>query len=424
MLEDSSQLLASIRGLLKQGAVGEAARATDAALLHAPDDRELHYLRGLAGIRLNDHARAIAAFERALSIDPNYALAWLALGNARARVGDFRGAAAAYAETLSREPDWTDAQFNLGLVCERIGELPRAARAFHAAWSRNPMLFDAAKKCVATLAQCVQTGETFAGTAKPPIAVGETSFTVVVCSIDDAKQRHVEALYHRLFEGAVHEIVVVRNPRSLAWAYNKAIANANSDVVVLSHDDIDILAPDFAGQLCQALQTFEVVGVVGSTSVQGPAVGWSGHPHLRGWITHHASENAEWNADVLDPRPTNAKIALLDGVLIAAHRGAFVDVPFDEVTFDGFHLYDLDWSYRASCAGYRLGTIGNLRVVHASRGTYDDAWQKYADRFCQKHRIYRTEPAPASFFGASFSCEEHVRCFFDLLIALSGQHSP
>jgi len=421
MLEDPSQLRASIRELLKRGAVDDAARASDAALLQAPDDKELHYLPGLAGSRSHDYARAIAAFEHALSIDPNDALAWLALGNVRARVRDFRGAAAAYAETLSREPDWTDVQFNLGLVCERNGETPRAARAFHAAWSRNPMLFDAAKKCVAALATCVQNGDMFATEATPFVPPGETSFTIVVCSIDEAKQRRVEALYRRLLEGAVHEIVVVRNPRSLAWAYNTTIANATSDVIVLSHDDIDILASDFAGQLSRALQTFDAVGVVGSTRVRGPAVGWSGHPHLRGWITHHASDEGAWHADVLDPRSTNGKIAVLDGVLIAARRRAFVDIPFDEVTFDGFHLYDLDWSYRASSAGYRLGTVGNLRVVHASRGTYDDAWQKYADRFCQKHRIYRTEPAPASFFGATFTCEEHVRGFFDLLDALSAQ---
>ncbi len=94
-------------------------------------------------------------------------------------------------------------------------------------------------------------------------------------------------------------------------------------------------------------------------------------------------------------------------------------MPFDAETFDGFHLYDIDWSYRASRAGFRLGVAGELLVVHASRGAYDAAWQGYADRFRSKHNAGRRPPEPSSFFAASPDSGDQVRTFYALLAALS-----
>jgi GT2 family glycosyltransferase len=243
--------------------------------------------------------------------------------------------------------------------------------------------------------------------------------TIVLRSIDDAKHDRVVALYRRLFANVAHEIVSIRNVHSLAEAYNEAVAHSAAEIVLLSHDDIDVLAPDFAWRLSRQLCHVDAVGVIGSTRMDGPAVGWSGHPHLRGWITHHAPADATWSVDVLDPREVGGEIVILDGVLLAARREVFTAVPFDAETFDGFHLYDIDWSYRASRAGFRLGVAGELLVVHASRGAYDAAWQRYADRFCSKHNAGRTPPEPSSFFGASLESADQVRTFYALLAALS-----
>jgi len=160
------------------------------------------------------------------------------------------------------------------------------------------------------------------------------------------------------------------------------------------------------------LREFDAVGVVGSTRMDGPAAGWSGHPHLRGWITHRAPNDATWRVDVLDPRPTAGDIVVLDGVMLAARREVFTAVRFDAETFDGFHLYDIDWSYRAARAGFHLGVAGELMVVHASRGQYGAAWECYADRFCAKHDAGRTPPAPSSFFGATLDSPDQVRAFY------------
>ena len=346
---------------------------------------------------------------------------WLARGNAYARGGQPAAAAEAYRETLAREPDWYDARFNLGLMQKQLGDRASAIRAFHAAWVGDPLLFAAARQCVATIADSVRAGErTDAPLPAVDPATPDRAVSIVICSIDDARHERAVALYRRLFAAVRHEIVSIRNARSLAEAYNWALRHSVADVVVLSHDDVDILAPDFAVRLFGRLQAFDVVGVAGSTRSDGPAIGWSGHPHLRGWITHRVPDSMNWQVDVLDPRPVAGDIVLLDGVLLAGKREAFHAVPFDDVNFDGFHLADLDWSYRAAKAGARLGVVGDLLLVHASRGNYDATWQRYADRFCRKHDAGRSPPAPSSFFGASLDNPEQVRAFFGYLAELSS----
>ena len=60
------------------------------------------------------------------------------------------------------------------------------------------------------------------------------------------------------------------------------------------------------------------------------------------------------------------------------------DVLFDEVTFDHFHLYDIDFSYRAHLRGYRLAVCRDIFLIHDSLGRFDAAWEEYRKRFESK----------------------------------------
>ncbi len=218
-----------------------------------------------------------------------------------------------------------------------------------------------------------------------------------------------------------HEIIAVRDARSLAEAYNRALGRCRGDLIILSHDDIDILAPDFATRLVRSLQTFDVVGVAGGTVFKGPQWKSCGHPHLRGWITHPSANGKCYLAGVLSPRPVSHDVVTLDGVFLAAHRDVFTDVRFDEDTFDGFHLYDIDWSYRVAQAGFRLGVAGDLLLVHSSRGRFGDEWVRYADRFCAKHRVEPAPAGPAMLFEAELENSDQVRQFYARLETLATE---
>ena len=54
-------------------------------------------------------------------------------------------------------------------------------------------------------------------------------------------------------------------------------------------------------------------------------------------------------------------------------------------TFDGFHHYDLDFTFAAHLAGFRLGIASDIHILHESSGAHDEKWHHYLARFEQKY---------------------------------------
>ena len=158
--------------------------------------------------------------------------------------------------------------------------------------------------------------------------------SVIICSIDTAKFAAVEATYAAHMGAAPYEIVGVHDARSLCEGYNRGLRRARGDVCVFSHDDIEILSDELGGTLERHLASWDVVGVAGTTRM-----------HAMGWA--------------------NSGIRYARGV-----------------------VYDTDFTFRCHLAGYRLAVCLDIRLIHFSEGTVDDAWQKYADRFREKHAAH------------------------------------
>ncbi|MBF0333060.1 MAG: glycosyltransferase [Alphaproteobacteria bacterium] len=234
--------------------------------------------------------------------------------------------------------------------------------------------------------------------ARPPVPVrlGPPPFvSLVICSIDDAKWRAVVAMYGRLLAGRPHEIIGLHDARSLSEAYNRGLARSRGDIVVFSHDDVEFLTDDFADRLAGHLEQFDVIGVAGTTRVAGPSWIQGGWRVMRGQVTTPERQGPRLRVDVYGvDGPVTGDIQAVDGLFVACRREVAETVRFDEATFDGFHLYDTDFGWRAFRAGFRLGVANDLPVLHASRGTLGPAWSGYAQRFLDKY--------PDQGFQASF----------------------
>lgn len=377
-----------------------------------------HHHLGEAHRALGSGADAERCFKAAIAIDPACAEAHNSLGILYQSQGRIADAALSFERAVAARPSWGSAYFNLGLARKEQGQTKASIRTFFDGWSADGRSSEAASQCVVTLAAAVRAG--LAGPA-PITCLGpvDLSFSIVFCSIDDAKCEKTVALYEHLFAGVDHEIIAIRDARSLAEAYNRAGAQSRGDIVILSHDDIEVLANDFAARLAGCFDQVDVVGVIGAERIAGPRWSSCDHPHLSGWIAHRTQPGTPYTVDLVSPRPRRAHMKALDGVFLAARRSVLSEVPFDDSTFDGFHLYDIDWSYRASEAGFTLGTAGDLLIVHQSRGRFASEWQFYADRFCAKHGIDYIPPRnPVKIYEASLDTDEQVRRFFGYLAAL------
>ena len=206
--------------------------------------------------------------------------------------------------------------------------------------------------------------------------------SVIICSIDDRKSARIQAHYGALLAGHAHEIILIRDAKSLCEGYQRGFSQSTGETIIFSHDDLEILSDDVVARLLRHLATHDVVGVAGTSRLLGPSWFAAGQPHIHGCITHRLPD--AFRLECFGP-PSN-KIQAIDGVFMAARRKVVEAIPFDAAIFDGFHLYDLDFSYRAHLAGFRIAVPWDIMILHDSMGRLDAAWQHYAALFVAKHR--------------------------------------
>lgn len=217
--------------------------------------------------------------------------------------------------------------------------------------------------------------------AAPPATV-----SVVVPSITPEKFARVSASFRAALAGVDHEIVGIHDARSMCEACNRGARASRGDIVVFAHDDIEIASPDFAARLLDRMQSCDVLGIAGTSRIVGPAWASAGAPHLHGQVGYRAGESRIEVVVFGLAEPLRADAQALDGCFMAARRHVIEEVPFDERRFDGWHLYDVDFSLSAWLAGFGVAVCEDILVIHQSRGRYDAAWRRAAETFSAKHR--------------------------------------
>ena len=206
--------------------------------------------------------------------------------------------------------------------------------------------------------------------------------SIVICSIDAAKFARVCDNYRKLFGSREPEIIGIHDARSLAEGYNRGIAKARGDLLILSHDDIEILSPDFADRLHRHLGQFDLIGVAGTTNLVTGKWEMAGDPYAFVLISAPIPGSDGYVTILRGGGPlVTPGIQALDGVFMAMRRDVATSIPFDEAAFDHFHLYDLDFSFRAYRAGFALAVCRDIVLIHQSIGNFDAVWDKYRRRF-------------------------------------------
>jgi hypothetical protein len=218
------------------------------------------------------------------------------------------------------------------------------------------------------------------------------SVSVIVPSITPEKFARVSASFHAALAGVDHEIVGIHDARSMCEACNRGARQSRGDVLVFAHDDIEIASPDFAARLLDRMGTHDVLGIAGTSRVVGPAWASAGAPYLHGQVGYRAGESRIEVVMFGLAEPVRADAQALDGCFMAARRHVIEEVPFDEERFDGWHLYDVDFTLSAWLAGFGVAVCEDILVIHQSRGRYDAEWQRAAERFSAKHRAALPPP--------------------------------
>ena len=339
--------------------------------------------------------------------------------NALRGEGRLEEATAAYRRAVELAPTDGDARYNLAIALRQGGDLRGAALEFRTAARLAPSDMDAVQNVVETLALAAERGERpFPWECRAEGAA--TPVSIVVCSIDERRLAASHASFRAALGARAHELIAIRDARSLSEGYARGARAARHDWIVFSHDDVELASARPFEALQAALADHDIVGLMGSDLASGPAAAWAGHPHLFGTVAYPVQ--GRWKATVYSLRTGVVPgIQALDGLLFAARRDVALDVGFDDATFDGFHFYDLDFVYRAHLAGRRIAVTTEVLAIHASEGSFDDAWRRYAERFVRKFPALSAPQGPSFYFGREVGTRDALVRFHEAFNGL-GAH--
>ena len=195
-----------------------------------------------------------------------------------------------------------------------------------------------------------------------------------------------------IYNHNIKVLVALDNTDSLPAVYNTAILDDGAEddsIFLFIHDDIHLIDFFWAEKLAEALEQFEIVGVIGnSRRIPGQTSWafiddegtWDEAEHLSGTIGH--GDNFPCQISQFGPAPRECK--LLDGVMLAVRKRTLVknNLRFDE-RFD-FHFYDLDFCRQAESKGVKMGTYP-INLIHQSFGNYNTAaWRDGYRRYLNK----------------------------------------
>ena len=386
----------------------EEARSAAETIWRRASDAKAAALLALIETEARRYESALVWTDRARQQDPSDSRYALQGARVADLMGDHDAAFERFAALLREAPRTRGAWSEFLKAAEGCGRHEEAIAVCIGAYDRDPTLVHALRVLLHLASD--DPGEEAPAPA-PPAALRPLS--VIVCSDDDSRYAAMAASYGRALAGGPHEILRIDDASSLAEAYNRGARAATGEVFVFSHDDVEIIAPDFGQRLARRLAQCDVLGVAGATRATGPAWPFAGWPHLHGSVIY--PEGTGYRVSVYSrTAPIAQGIRVMDGVFLAMRREVALAVGWDAQTCDGFHGYDVDFALRAAQAGYRLAVATDLGVVHRSYGGFDDRWEAAARKLMARHPELNGQPSSETGFVArSVASARHAMALVD-----------
>jgi len=173
--------------------------------------------------------------------------------------------------------------------------------------------------------------------------------------------------------------------KSLSEVYNEIIEESTNDIIVLCHDDIEFDTKNWGEKLLKNFDKtdYGILGLAGSTSLSESGTWWETPLTMRG-IVNHKKDGNKWESkySINDGKISNT--LLIDGLFIAFNKRKIVH-KFDE-SVEGFHFYDLTFSFSNFLKGVKIGVTYDVRVTHLSIGETNEQWEKNKISFIEKFK--------------------------------------
>lgn len=185
------------------------------------------------------------------------------------------------------------------------------------------------------------------------------------------------------------EIIPIENngEYSLTQAYNKILSQSSNDIVVLCHDDIYFDTKNWGQKILNHFkrnEEFGILGVAGSVSLPSSAKWWEDFSKMRG-IVNHEHGGKKWESKYSKNKGNKIdEVLLVDGLFIVFDKRK-IKTNFNEQV-EGFHFYDVDFTFRNYLEGVKIGVIYDVRITHKSIGQTNEQWEINRRKFAETNK--------------------------------------
>jgi glycosyltransferase involved in cell wall biosynthesis len=209
--------------------------------------------------------------------------------------------------------------------------------------------------------------------------------SIVYCTREENK-KHTDHLLKACGNPKVEIIEYINKGESLTKFYNKALAETKNDIVVFAHDDIIVETKQIANRIVRMFENnpeYGIIGVAGTKYLSNTGRWWDERKSMYGKVAH-THEGKTWLSEYSpDQDKRLEETIIVDGVFFAVNKNR-IKQNFDEAV-EGFHFYDVDFSFRNHLEGVKVGVTTEIRINHMSIGMTNEQWEsnrvQFADKF-------------------------------------------
>jgi len=206
--------------------------------------------------------------------------------------------------------------------------------------------------------------------------------SIVICS----RNKIIDPLLYQNIQetiGLPFDLVYIDNSDNqydIFEAYNLGVQKSQHNIICFMHDDI-LYKTNHWGKL--VLSHFNntnigAIGVAGTPYVSAmPGTWWSSKLVAQNIIQEGKSDTHYYKTDsnkVFTENNNKVPVALLDGVWLCVRKSLFDQIQFDQLNYQGFHMYDMDISMQIQALGFELASVYDIDIVHQSIGKLNANW--------------------------------------------------
>ncbi len=197
--------------------------------------------------------------------------------------------------------------------------------------------------------------------------------------------------------GVPYELIIIDNTKneySIFSAYNEGVKRAKYQLLCFTHEDIHHHLNNWGVNVVKHFDDGNIgmIGVSGGT-IQShiPSSWWYNHyiaAAAVNVIMAHTKEKKKFlHYNNPGNNTTKAKVVVIDGLWFCMRRSLFTKIRFDDKTFDGFHVYDVDISLQANQYSGNY-VVFNILIEHIWAGTINKKYYYDLIKLSKKWQSY------------------------------------